>query len=225
MYLEVIDGIITRVRCKSDYSDQVVEVEGDPSIYICGDSIDYYDTKLGIRRSNTSLVSLGLMKLQETQKVDENDNIVNKTDIEMYIDGTKELDQKFTIDPATNEVREKTNAELYADGLLELEAGRYWDEETQSVRELSPEELYTEGLLSETDYTSYRVETINVERTAKIAEVTWMRDRHKDEEQLNLSQTLTDQEYITLLEYIQKLRDITLQESYPQSVVWPELGF
>lgn len=55
-------------------------------------------------------------------------------------------------------------------------------------------------------------------RDSEIARVAWLRDRHRDESDLGVTQSLTDAQYRTLLEYIQELRE------WPSSVGFPELG-
>ncbi len=53
-------------------------------------------------------------------------------------------------------------------------------------------------------------------RDAQMESVKWLRDRHRDEQELGLSLSLTDNQSRELLVYIQALRD------WPQSPVFPE---
>ena len=50
----------------------------------------------------------------------------------------------------------------------------------------------------------------------------WKLQRHEQEKLLGLNTTLSDDEFLKLLKYIQDLRDITLQEYFPDFVDYPE---
>ncbi|WP_448647201.1 phage tail protein [Pseudomonas mohnii] len=52
-------------------------------------------------------------------------------------------------------------------------------------------------------------------RNVEIARVTWLRDRHRDELELEMETTLTAEQYAELLAYIRDLRD------WPQSPEFP----
>jgi len=223
MYIEVIDDIIT-VRVSADYSDNVREVVEGFMEYLCGDCIDYYQTSTGVKYTNKELVASGVISLLETQKVDSKDAIVSKTEVEMYQDGTKELDKYSVIDQETNEVREKTNTELYAENLLKLGDSQYWDQESEEVKEYTMEEQYKRGILSEENYLSVLTANATETRKTLITDVTWYRERHIDEQTLGVTTTLTTEEYLILLQYIQNLRDITLQAGYPTAIIWPQLS-
>ena len=54
-------------------------------------------------------------------------------------------------------------------------------------------------------------------RNARIADALWMRERHADELEIGKETSLTPDQYITLLTYIQALRDIPAQPGAP----WP----
>ena len=58
-------------------------------------------------------------------------------------------------------------------------------------------------------------------RTSKINEVLWMVERHRQEKELNLDTSLTEEQYVVLLQYIQGLRDVTdaLGSTF---ITWPE---
>lgn len=64
-------------------------------------------------------------------------------------------------------------------------------------------------------------------RNTRINSVLWMRERHADELELGKETSLTPEQYIMLLTYIQALRDITEQPGAPwdgggELTPWPE---
>lgn len=64
-------------------------------------------------------------------------------------------------------------------------------------------------------------------RDKAIADVEWMISRHLQERDLvaakkKSTSTLTEAQYLVLLQYIQALRDIPNAAEYPRQVVWPE---
>lgn len=66
-----------------------------------------------------------------------------------------------------------------------------------------------------------RVDLINLvksRREEKISNVEWRKGRHYDEVALGLEPT---EEILPILRYIQDLRDIPQQESFPENIVWP----
>lgn len=52
----------------------------------------------------------------------------------------------------------------------------------------------------------------------------WKLQRHEQEKALGISTTLSEQEYLALLQYIQNLRDIPQQAGFPNEVVYPILN-
>lgn len=59
-------------------------------------------------------------------------------------------------------------------------------------------------------------------RDAELARVAWLRDRHRDELDLNLGTTLTAEQFAILLAYIQSLRDWPATELFPDAAQRPE---
>lgn len=51
----------------------------------------------------------------------------------------------------------------------------------------------------------------------------WKLQRHEQEKILGIETTLTEEEYIKLLQYIQELRNLPQQEGFPNTVVYPVL--
>lgn len=52
-------------------------------------------------------------------------------------------------------------------------------------------------------------------RDTELSQVTWLRDRHRDELELGRSTTLTAEQYVELLEYMQQLRDWPQSDQFP----------
>ena len=50
----------------------------------------------------------------------------------------------------------------------------------------------------------------------------WKLQRHEQEKALNLPTTLTEEQYIALLQYIQSLRELPQQPNFPNDVIFPE---
>lgn len=66
------------------------------------------------------------------------------------------------------------------------------------------------------------------ERNTRLNSVLWMVERHSQEKELNIKTTLTDEQYITLLQYIQNLRELPQLEGSPwdggkEETPWPVL--
>lgn len=61
------------------------------------------------------------------------------------------------------------------------------------------------------------------ERTSRIASVRYLVDRHRDELALQRSTTLTQEDYVLVLQHIQDLRDVPEQDGFPAVVEWPSL--
>lgn len=59
------------------------------------------------------------------------------------------------------------------------------------------------------------LERLRAQRDYKIANMLWVRERHADELMLGKTTTLTEQQYLEVLAYIQALRDLPAQEGAP----------
>lgn len=64
---------------------------------------------------------------------------------------------------------------------------------------------------------------IRSERDQKLEEVAWMAERHRSQKDLGAETTLTEEQYMELLRYMQDLRDVPQQNGFPKNIVWPEL--
>lgn len=62
-----------------------------------------------------------------------------------------------------------------------------------------------------------------LERDNRIANVQWLIERHRSEVSLQLSTTLTDEDYLLVHRYVQDLRDVPEQDSFPHDIQWPSL--
>lgn len=60
-------------------------------------------------------------------------------------------------------------------------------------------------------------------RDSLINKEVWKLQRHEQEKTLGIDTTLTDEQYIKLLKYIQALRELPQQTGFPDNVVFPEL--
>lgn len=60
-------------------------------------------------------------------------------------------------------------------------------------------------------------------RDAEIIAVRWLVDRHRDEEALDASTTLSAEGYRAVLLHIQALRDVPAQSGFPADIAWPVL--
>ncbi|MFG0501295.1 phage tail assembly chaperone [Pseudomonas putida] len=58
-------------------------------------------------------------------------------------------------------------------------------------------------------------------RDSELAARQWLRDRHRDEQDLGRATTLSEAQFAELLEYLQALRDWPQAEAFPDSVLRP----
>jgi hypothetical protein len=58
-------------------------------------------------------------------------------------------------------------------------------------------------------------------RDRMISMIEWRKERHRDELELSLSTTLSNQQYLDLLAYIQNLRECLDGLSDPSELEWP----
>ena len=84
-------------------------------------------------------------------------------------------------------------------------------------KELTEEEMLLS--MTEEEKANYHRE----KRDSLIKQVSWQVERHSQEKMLGLATTLSEQEYIALLQYIQELRELPQQEDFPNTVTYPVL--
>lgn len=61
------------------------------------------------------------------------------------------------------------------------------------------------------------------QRDILIARVRWIIERHRDEVELGLPTTLTAQQHLDILAYVQALRDLPEQPDFPTTIQWPAI--
>ena len=69
-----------------------------------------------------------------------------------------------------------------------------------------------------------KAEYYRAKRDELLNNVLWKVQRHEQEKTLGIDTTLTDEQYMALLEYIQALRDLPQQAAFPDNGVYPELA-
>lgn len=65
--------------------------------------------------------------------------------------------------------------------------------------------------------------TARMERDRRINSVRWLIDRHRDEQALGRTTTLTAEDYQLVLQHVQDLRDVPEQDTFPDAIDWPIL--
>lgn len=60
-------------------------------------------------------------------------------------------------------------------------------------------------------------------RDHEVASIQWLIERHRGELALQLTTTLTNEDYLLVLQHAQDLRDVPEQESFPTEIDWPIL--
>ncbi|EGF94648.1 Uncharacterised protein [Brevundimonas diminuta] len=60
-------------------------------------------------------------------------------------------------------------------------------------------------------------------RDTEIAAVRWLVERHRDEQALQISPSLTAEDYRLVQEHVQALRDVPEQDGFPHAIKWPVL--
>lgn len=90
------------------------------------------------------------------------------------------------------------------------------------INPITKEESTTEYKVYVDDITEEEIcNGVRVLRDLKFAETSFLVERHREELELGLDTTLTPAEYQEVLQYRQQLRDLPIQEGFPQNVVWP----
>ena len=91
-----------------------------------------------------------------------------------------------------------------------------------SGRIISVDELGSPILIDPVENPSLRVDEERIWRDTKIEGVQWMRDRHRDESDLERAHTLTPEQFKQLLNYLQALRDWPQAPDFPATEYRPE---
>lgn len=64
-------------------------------------------------------------------------------------------------------------------------------------------------------------ETVSLEREKLLNDCLWILERHQTQKMANTTTSITDEKATEWALYVQALRDITSQQTYPASVTWP----
>lgn len=64
---------------------------------------------------------------------------------------------------------------------------------------------------------------IRLERDRRLNEILWRIQRYESQKALGTETTDTKEDYLKVLQYIQDLRDVPSQKTFPEKVIWPEL--
>jgi len=113
---------------------------------------------------------------------------------------------------------EKTEVELISEGIKEMPIGKKMAEDGLSLIDMTSEEKYNAGIYSLEKYSSI----IRNKRDTLIQEILWRVERYQTQTALGITPNDSETMYIKILQYIQALRDITTQNTFP-IVVWPVL--
>ena len=169
---------------------------------------------------------------------------INNNIIEAIYCGDVEENEKIVVLPENHEVRvgeniafynndwsRKSDIELMQLGLIDIPTGfklennmlieieemppYYKIENNQLVEMAECEKLEIMQRQEKEEYHRQK-------RDSLISKEIWKIQRHEQEKLLGLNTTLSDDEFLKLLKYIQDLRDITLQEYFPDFVDYPE---
>lgn len=142
-----------------------------------------------------------------------NSDYTRKSEVQLIQEKLVELPQGYKID--NDKLVEMTYDERIVAGLEQLP----YDMKIEDGKLLpkSENELFNEMTLEEKE------KFIRNKRDILINNVIWKVERHKQEKELNINTSLTDKEYLSLLKYIQALRDITNQKGFPEKVTFPTL--
>lgn len=98
----------------------------------------------------------------------------------------------------------------------------YTTHEVSHTNPITGEVTTTEHKVYVDDITEEEVANgVRVLRDLKFAETSFVVERHREELELGLPTSLTEAEYQVLLQYRQELRDLPLQEGFPQTYTLP----
>ena len=142
-----------------------------------------------------------------------NEDYTRKSKAQLIQEGLIELPQGYKID--NDKLVEMTYDEKVIAGIEQLPYGMKI--ENGKLLPKSENELFNEMTPEEKE------NSIRSKRDYLINNVIWKIERHKQEKELNINTTLTNEEYLNLLKYIQALRDITNQKGFPEKVTFPTL--
>lgn len=141
------------------------------------------------------------------------DNFKRKSDIQLMQEKLIPIPQGYKID--NDKLVEMTFNERIIAGIDELP--RNMKIVDNKLVEKSEEEKLAD-MTTEEKSTYHRQK-----RDVLLNSVLWKVERHSQEERLGMETTLSEEEYINLLIYIQDLRNLPQQAGFPDKVMYPEL--
>lgn len=141
------------------------------------------------------------------------DNFKRKSDIQLMHENLIPIPQGYKID--NDKLVEMTFNERIIAGIDELPHNMKIVD--NKLVEKSEEEKIAD-MTTEEKSTYHRQK-----RDVLLNNVLWKVERHSQEERLGMETTLSEEEYINLLTYIQNLRNLPQQAGFPDKVMYPEL--
>lgn len=141
-----------------------------------------------------------------------NDNWSRKSDVELIKLGLLELPKEYKIE--NDMLIEMSLDEKILAGIEEMP--RFCKIVDNKIVEM--EEYEKLAIMQKQEKENYHRQ----KRDNLINEEIWKISRHEQEKLLGINTTLSDDEFLKLLKYIQDLRDITIQEYFPDFVEYPE---
>jgi hypothetical protein len=206
-YLELAGGFEEIDSNTSDASSRILSM-GD-GVYLVSNIPDWVDMASGrdIREFDpatwrllpiTKLIELGYKKLAPYEKLVDGE-VVLKTHMEQMRDGVIELPygMKVIPDPSAQ------------DGL--------------GLDKMTIAEMVAAGQLTQAEADAATLAEVADKRSDLLNAAQWRIDRYRDQVDAGDTPNDTKDTYKALLKYKQALRDISTQEGYPYSVVWPEV--
>lgn len=142
-----------------------------------------------------------------------NEDYTRKSEVQLMQEKLIEIPQGYKIDD--NKLIEMTYDEKIIAGLERLPNGMkiVGDEIIPMTEE---ERLQA---MTEEEKASHHREKRDTLLNAEL----WKLQRHEQEKVLGINTTLTEEEYIKLLQYIQALRELPQQSNFPNTVIYPVL--
>lgn len=142
-----------------------------------------------------------------------NDDYTRKSDIELIISNLKDVPLGYKIE--NNKLVELTYEEKVVAGIEDIPP--YYKIENNALVEMAEHEKLS--LMTKAEKEEYHRQ----KRDILISSQMWKIQRHEQEKLLGISTSLSDDEFLKILQYIQELRDITIQEYFPDFVDYPEI--
>lgn len=141
-----------------------------------------------------------------------NSDYTRKSDIQLMQEKLIEIPKGYKID--NNNLVEMTYDEKVIAGLEQLP--KYMKILDNQVIPMTEEEKLQ--AMTEEEKTNHHRQKRDTLLNAEL----WKLQRHEQEKALGINTTLTDEQYIALLQYIQSLRELPQQPNFPNKVIYPE---